>query len=137
VPGSIHHPDGQALRAEVHRVQWRGKSEKAGFVGAHQDPDQSVLTAADSSWWQKTSVPFCWLQTGCGDLGVHHARTFLHGTARITLSVTVLPEERALPDEEKNQVGGWGQAPGRLLFKCWCRGFGLAGSCCKQAVPVL
>ncbi|KAK9819645.1 hypothetical protein WJX72_000689 [[Myrmecia] bisecta] len=46
-------------------------------------------------------------QAACGDGATSHLRTFLHGTSRITLSVTRLTPEEALPGAKDGQVWFW------------------------------
>jgi hypothetical protein len=44
---------------------------------------------------------------GCGDGVTAHVRTFLHGGARITLSIATLPGAEALPGEDRGVVWTW------------------------------
>lgn len=44
-------------------------------------------------------------QPNCADGVTAHVRTFLHGTARITISIASVAASEALPNEDKQQVG--------------------------------
>eukprot|EP00798_Chlamydomonas_sp_ICE-L_P025226 gene25226-10872_t len=44
---------------------------------------------------------------GCGEGVSSHVRTFLHGNARITMSIATLPPSAALPGEDQQQIWLW------------------------------
>lgn len=46
------------------------------------------------------------IQPACGDPATYHLKTFLHGCMRVTLSVTVLPNQE-LPGVERAQIWVW------------------------------
>jgi len=44
------------------------------------------------------------LQANCSDGVTAHVRSFLHGSARITISIATVAASEALPNEDKQQV---------------------------------
>jgi len=45
------------------------------------------------------------MQLNCSDGVTAHVRSFLHGSARITISIATVAASEALPNEDKQQVG--------------------------------
>ena len=66
---------------------------------------------------------------GCGEGVEQHTRTFLHGCARVTLSVGQAANGETLPGEDRHQVSIHNPSPGlkggrggrRLMARC-CQG---------------